>query len=157
MLQPSVAAAGLRLWGLQYLRGGKLPTLRVFIDAPGADEHVSVDDCERVSREISVLLDVEEVIPGDYTLEVSSPGMDRQLFHAAQYAEMIGEVLDVRLNYAFEGRKKFVGLLVGVEQDEAVLQIDQEEFVLPIELIQRARVVPQFDGIERGGQREASK
>ena len=91
------------------------------------------------------MLDIDEVFTQSYTLEVSSPGMDRILFKVSQFEANVGEVVDVRLNYPFDGRKHFVGRLAGVEDDQAVVQIDDDEFVLPIENVQRARVVPQFD------------
>jgi ribosome maturation factor RimP len=148
LLAPVIAGLGCELWGLEFMSQGARSRLRVFIDRP---EGVTVDDCERVSREVSDLLDVEDVITSAYTLEVSSPGMDRVLFKPAQYAANVGAVVDVRLNFPFEGRKHIVGLLVGVQDDEAIvrpLENDPdagEEFVLPLENIQRARLVPQFD------------
>jgi len=160
LIEPAVVALGCRVWGINYLSQGKHSVLRVFIEkdaeqqldaaeppqtAPETQAGISIDDCERVSRQVSELLDVEETINGEYTLEVSSPGLDRQLFHPEQYTRMVGEMLDVRLSFPFDGRKKFVGQLVGVEDNEAVIQLDGEEFLLPIETIQKAQVVPTFD------------
>ncbi len=156
LIEPAVAALGCRVWGINYLSQGKHSILRIYIEkAAGAIEKaaattetqagISIEDCERVSRQVSELLDVEEAINGEYTLEVSSPGLDRQLFRPEQYARVLGEKLDVRLSFPFDGRKKFVGQLVGVEDNEAVIQIDGEEFLLPIETIQKAQVVPTFD------------
>lgn len=170
LIEPAVAALGCRVWGINYLSQGKHSILRIYIEKNAIDNNVvdldssqtdspkemtpaasetqagiSIDDCERVSRQVSELLDVEETINGEYTLEVSSPGLDRQLFRPEQYARVLGEVLDVRLSFPFDGRKKFVGQLVGVEDNEAVIQIDGEEFLLPIETIQKAQVVPTFD------------
>jgi ribosome maturation factor RimP len=148
LLAPAVAALGCELWGLEYMSQGRRSRLRVYIDRA---EGVTVDDCERVSREVSDLLDVEDLIPAAYTLEVSSPGMDRILFRREQYAANLGAVIDVRLNFPFEGRKHIVGVLAGLEADEAVVRpladdpAAGEEFVLPLENIQRARLVPQFD------------
>ncbi len=163
LIEPTVVALGCRVWGINYLSQGKHSVLRVYIEkdlekesnacaveaAPETQAGISIDDCERVSRQVSELLDVEEAINGEYTLEVSSPGLDRQLFHPEQYTRMVGEMLDVRLSFPFDGRKKFVGQLVGVEDNEAVIQIDGEEFLLPIETIQKAQVVPTFDESDR--------
>ena len=91
------------------------------------------------------MLDVEEIIPSAYILEVSSPGIDRLLFKSEQYAAHVGERLDVRLNFPFEGRKKIVGTLAGLEKNTVVLQVDEDEYLLPLENVQKARLVPMFD------------
>lgn len=142
LLAPTVEALGSRIWGVEFLSQGKYSKLRLYIDR---DEGVSVDDCAEVSRHVSDILDVEELINGAYTLEVSSPGMDRILFKEEQFTDSVGEQVDVRLNFPFEGRKKFVGVLAGVQDHMAVVQIDEDEYLLPLENIQRARVVPVFD------------
>ena len=108
-------------------------------------EGVSVDLCAEASRHVSDLLDVEEIMPEAYTLEVSSPGMDRLLFKPDQYLAHVGEKLDVRLSYPYEGRKKIVGLLAGIEDDSVILQLDSDEYLLPLENVQKARIVPVFD------------
>ena len=142
LLQVTVEAAGCAIWGVEYQAGGKRSRLRVYIDKPGG---VSISDCERVSHDMGDVLDLEGLIGGSYDLEVSSPGLDRILFNADQYAGHVGDTVDVRLNFPFEGRKRFVGLLAGVEDGQALVQIDDEEFVLPMENVQRARVIPAFD------------
>ena len=106
---------------------------------------IGIEDCERVSRQLSAVLDVEDPIAGDYTLEVSSPGMDRPLYTLAHYQRFVGNQIALTLRMAFEGRRKFAGLLKGVEGDEVVIQVEQEEFLFPIESIEKANVVPQFD------------
>jgi ribosome maturation factor RimP len=142
LIAPSVNALGLRVWGIEYLAQGKRSLLRVYIDA---DAGVTIDDCERVSKQVSDLLDVEDVLAASYTLEVSSPGMDRLLFKPEQYAESIGETVDIRLNYPFEGRRRFVGSLTSLENDELVVQVEDSEYLIPLSNVQRARIVPQFE------------
>jgi ribosome maturation factor RimP len=162
LLTPTVEALGCEVWGLEYLSQGRRAKLRIYIERP---EGVTVEDCERVSREVSDLLDVEDVIPAAYTLEVSSPGMDRILFKEAHYQANVGATVDVRLNFPFEGRKHIVGVLAGCENGEAIVRPldagvrppgaegcaedaeggDGGEYLLPLENIQRARLVPQFD------------
>jgi ribosome maturation factor RimP len=142
LLTPTVAALGLRVWGIEYLGQGKHSMLRIYIDR---DEGVTIDDCEAVSKQVSELLDVEEVLTSSYTLEVSSPGMDRVLFKPEQYAESIGETVDVRLNYPFEGRRRVVGALTGLENDEVVVQVEDSEYLIPLSNVQRARIVPRFE------------
>jgi ribosome maturation factor RimP len=142
LLTPTVAALGLRVWGIEYLGQGKRSMLRIYIDR---DEGVTIDDCEAVSKQVSELLDVEEVLTSAYTLEVSSPGMDRVLFKPEQYAESIGETVDVRLNYPFEGRRRVIGALTGLENDEMVVQVEDSEYQIPLSNVQRARIVPRFE------------
>ncbi len=148
LLTPTVQALGCELWGVELMSQGRHSRLRVYIERP--PDGVTVDDCERVSREVSDLLDVEDLMPESYTLEVSSPGMDRILFKADQYQANVGAVIDVRLNFPLDGRKHIVGVLAGLEDGEVVVRprdaaADEEEFVLPLENIHRARLVPQFD------------
>jgi ribosome maturation factor RimP len=145
LLKPVVEGLDCELWGLEYLSQGRRSRLRVFIER---QEGVSVEDCERVSRGISDLLDVEDVVPDTYTLEVSSPGLDRILFKPAHYEANIGAVVDVRLNFPLEGTKRIVGVLTALEGDEVVVrsqEVEDEEYLLPLVNIHRARLVPQFD------------
>ncbi len=143
LLAPTVARLGCVIWGVELLSHGRHSKLRLFIDNP--EGGVSIDDCARVSRQVSDVLDVEDTFPQSYTLEVSSPGMDRILFNAEQFVASIGETVDVRLNFPLEGQKRIVGLLAGVENDEAIVRVKEEEYLLPLENVQRARIVPQFD------------
>jgi ribosome maturation factor RimP len=142
LLRMTVEGMGCEIWGVEFLSQGRHSKLRLYIDKAGG---VSVGDCEKVSRQVSDVLDVENMFTKGYTLEVSSPGMDRILFNAEQYESNVGETVDVRLNFPLEGKKRVVGLLAGVENAEAIVQADGEEYVLPLENVQRARIVPQFD------------
>ncbi len=142
LLSPTVAAMGLRMWGIEYLGHGKHAVLRVYIDR---DEGVTIDDCEQVSKQVSELLDVEGTLTASYTLEVSSPGMDRLLFKPEQYAESIGETVDVRLNYPFEGRRRVIGSLAGLTDEEVVIQFEDSEYLIPLSNVARARIVPRFE------------
>ncbi|SMF00766.1 ribosome maturation factor RimP [Alteromonadaceae bacterium Bs31] len=142
LLAPVVQSLDCELWGLEYFAQGKKSMLRIYIDKK--PDGVLVEDCERVSRQVSSVLDVEDPIAGEYTLEVSSPGMDRPLYKLEHYRDYIGEKVSVKLRIAFEGRKKFSGLLKGIENDEIVLEVDKEEYLLPFELIDKASVVPRF-------------
>jgi ribosome maturation factor RimP len=126
---------------VEYLTHGRQVTLRVYIDSPNG---ISVDDCAAVSRQVSAVLDVEDPISSDYTLEVSSPGMDRPLFTLDQYRLYAGAQAKLRLRAPFEGRRNFSGRLSGVEGDEVILVVGEEEYLLPIELIDKAHIVPQF-------------
>lgn len=142
LLEPVVESLGCELWGLEYLAQGKKSLLRIFIDKK--PDGVVLEDCEAVSRQVSSVLDVEDPINGEYTLEVSSPGMDRPLYKLEHYQEFAGHKVALRLRVNFEGRRKFSGLLKGVEDDEVVLEVDGEEYLLPFELIDKANIVPTF-------------
>ena len=142
LITPTVEALDAQVWGVEDLRQGKNSVLRIYVER---EDGVSVDLCADVSRHVSDLLDVEEILPEAYTLEVSSPGMDRLLFKSAHYVSHIGERVDVRLNYPFEGRKKIIGLLAGLEDNSVVVQVDGDEYLLPLENVQKARIVPVFD------------
>ncbi len=130
------------IWGVELLSHGRHSKLRLFIDNP---QGVSIDDCERISRQVSDVLDVEGTFGQSYTLEVSSPGMDRILFKADQFDANVGQTIDVRLNFPLEGKKRIVGLLSGVENGEVIVRIEDEEYLLPLKNVQRARIVPRFD------------
>ena len=139
MLGSTVMALGYELWGVEHIAQGRHSVVRVYIDSPGG---ITVDDCTTVSQQVSSVLDVEDPITGEYTLEVSSPGMDRLLFKIAQYAGYIGEMVELRLRSAFEGRRKYRGILKGIEGEDVVIQIDDQEFLLPYGAIEKARVQP---------------
>ncbi len=141
MIAPVVDSLACELWGLEYMGGGRDKTLRIYIDKK---EGVGVEDCEAVSRQVSAILDVEDPIAGEYTLEVSSPGLERPLYTLAQYTAYVGEQIAVKLRVPFDGRRKFKGRLSGIENEDIVLVVDDHEFLLPIDAIEKANVVPQF-------------
>ena len=104
-----------------------------------------MDDCAQVSRQLSAVFDVEDPIKGQYTLEVSSPGMDRRLFTREQFAAFEGSNVKLSLRRPFEGRKRFKGLICGFEDDDLVVRSGDEEYLFPFEDIERANLVPSFD------------
>ncbi len=143
MFEPAIKALDLELWGLEFHSQGKRSMLRVYIEGPNG---VNVDDCARVSRQLSALLDVEDPIASEYTLEVSSPGVERPLFTLEQYPAFIGEMLNLKLSQPFEGKRKFKGQLVAIEaeEQEVVIREGDEELVFPFEVIEKANLVYQF-------------
>ena len=142
MLEPGVRALGFELVEVEYTgAGGGQNVLRVFIDSP---KGITVDDCARVSRQVSAILDVEDPIAEAYVLEVSSPGLDRPLTKREDFERYAGETVKVRMNEAVQGRRNFKGTLVGLEGDAVVVVVDNERFILPIARIERARLVPQW-------------
>lgn len=141
LLAPVVESMGFVFWGLEYNSQGRHSTLCVYIDH---ENGINVDHCAQVSRQLSSVLDVEDPITQEYTLEVSSPGMDRPLFSLEQFQQYINEWVEVKLRMAFEGRRKFKGPLIGVEDQDIVVQVDQHEYLLPFDMIEKAHVIPQF-------------
>ncbi|MFK7828544.1 MAG: ribosome maturation factor RimP [Congregibacter sp.] len=137
LLEPTVEAMDFVLWGLELLKQGKHSLLRVYIES---ENGVQVDDCARVSRQVGALLDVEEAVSGEYVLEVSSPGVDRRLFRLEQFSAYLGEELEVKLRRPFEGRRKFKGILRGVEDADIVLLVDDHEYLLPFGDVDRAQL-----------------
>ncbi|OEC42475.1 ribosome maturation factor RimP [Pseudomonas sp. 1D4] len=142
LLAPVVEALGYQCWGIEFLSQGRHSLLRVYIDH---ENGILIDDCEKVSRQISGVLDVEDPISSEYTLEVSSPGMDRPLFKLEQFAAHAGELVKIKLRSPYEGRRNFQGLLRGVEEQDVVVLVEDHEYLLPIDLIDKANIIPRFD------------
>lgn len=138
MLAPAVAATGFELWGVELFQQGRHSVLRLYIDGP---EGVGVDDCAAVSHQASGVLDVEDPIAGEYTLEVSSPGWDRPLFTLAQYARFIGSPVAVRLASPLNGRRKYKGTVLQVTEDAVDLQVEAEVVQIPFAVIDKGNVV----------------
>lgn len=143
LIRPVVEGLGYEFWGMEYLAQGKESVLRIYIETD-LESGIGVEDCAKVSRQVSAILDVEDPITGEYSLEVSSPGLDRPLFELSHYLQYVGALITLRLRVPFDGRRKFKGVLVAIEDGDVVLRVDQEEYLLPIELIEKANVVPQF-------------
>ena len=140
LLEPVVEDLGYELIWVQLAGGEGSQIVRVFIDhADGID----VDDCAKVSREISGVMDVEDPIPGNYTLEVSSPGLDRPLVKPAHFEQFAGQQIKLR-TYApsLEGRRRYTGLLKGLAGDEVEIEVDGELHAVPLDNIEIARLVP---------------
>lgn len=142
LVAPVVESMGFVFWGLEFLGQGRHSRLRIFIDHA---DGINVEQCAQVSRQVSSVMDVEDPISQEYTLEVSSPGMDRPLFELEQFIEYQGHVVQIRLHSPFEGKRKYKGLIKAVEEHDVVIEADGYEFLLPIEMIDKANVVPQFD------------
>ena len=139
LIEPVVVGLGYQLWGIEKVQQGRRVTLKIYIDA---NDGVTIEDCAKVSRQVSGLLDVEDPISGDYLLEVSSPGIDRRLFKPEHFDLCKGEKIQVTLRQAFEGQRKWKGVLCGLDEGDAVLRVDDtQEIVLPLASIERARVL----------------
>lgn len=141
LVEPTVTSLGYELIGVEYFPKGKESLLRIYIDAPSG---VTVDDCERVSRQISALLDVEEPMASAYTLEISSPGLNRPLFTRDHFVRFAGKEASVTLRAPLNGRRRFKGVLKGVRDHCVVVLVEGKELELPLEAINKARLVPEL-------------
>ena len=142
LLEPTVEGLGYELADLEVRLGGKGGLIRVFIDKP---DGIGLDDCEKVSLAVSALLDVEDPVPGNYDLEVSSPGLDRKLTKPEHFQRFAGETVKVQTRFPIEGRRRFRGTLVSSDDENIVVEVDGESHSLPLKTIDTARLVPVVD------------
>ena len=137
------------------LGGSKTSELRMFIDAPGG---ITVDDCERVSRQVSDVLDVEGMVEGEYTLEVSSPGLDRPLVKQEHFEQAQGKDVSIRMQGLHLGRRSFRGSLLEVRSDAVLVEVDGGLYELLYSEMQRANLVSDIDfGAMSRGRKERKK
>lgn len=142
ILATAVDTMGYELVGMEFhpRRGNSL--LRIYIDS---ETGITVDDCQRVSHQVSGVLDVEDPIVGQYTLEISSPGLDRPLFDAAHFERFVGSEVRIQLRELLDGRRKLIGRLLGMRDGDVVI-VDSEtrEWRIPLGQIEKARLVPEL-------------
>jgi len=141
LLEPIVIGLGYEWVGTEYLPQGKHSLLRIYIDH---QDGINVDDCAKVSHQVSGVLDVEEPIKGHYVLEVSSPGMDRPLFSREQFEQFVGAEVSIRLGMPMDDRRNFKGIIKTVESDEIVVEDSGVEYRLSLDWIESARLVPKI-------------
>jgi len=139
LIEQAVVAFGHELLGVQWLRQGSNSLLRVYIDN---QQGIGVDDCADVSTQVSGVLDVEDPVKGHYTLEVSSPGLDRPLFTAAHFEQFAGQPVSVSLSRPFQGRRKVKGELAAVEGSSIRVLDEEDEWLIPLDMIRQARLIP---------------
>ena len=140
LLEPTVERLGYELADLEVRLGGKGGMVRIFIDKP---DGIDLDDWEKVSLAVSALLDVEDPVPGNYNLEVSSPGLDRKLTKSEHFQRFEGETVKVQMRFPIEGRRRFRGTLVSSDDENIVVEVDGESHSLPLKTIDTARLVPE--------------
>ena len=141
LLEPTVERLGYELADLEVRLGSKGGLVRIFIDKP---DGIDLDDCEKVSQAVSALLDVEDPVPGNYNLEVSSPGLDRKLTKVEHFQRFEGETVKVQMRFPIEGRRRFRGTLVSSDDENIVVEVDGESHSLPLKTIDTARLVPEM-------------
>lgn len=142
IVEPVIEGLGYELWHLELEGAGSNRVLRLYIDGP---EGIDLEDCEAVSQEASAALDVADPLPGQFRLEVSSPGLDRPLVTEDHFRRFVGQAAKVRLYAPVDGQRRFVGVIRGIDDDELRLDCDGEEVKLPRSAIAKARLVPEFD------------
>ncbi len=142
LLEPVVEAMGFELLGIEQGQQGGTEVVRVYIDQEAG---IRVEDCERVSGQVSALMDVEDPVKGQYTLEVSSPGLDRPIFSLAQFARHAGAEAKVKLRQHLSGRRRLRGVIEEVGNNEIVMQVEGERFEVDADLIEHAHLIPQYD------------
>jgi len=141
LLTPTIEGMGFMLWGIEYLPQGKHSLLRIYIDH---EDGINIDHCEAVSRQVSGILDVEDIVSGHYSLEVSSPGIDRMLFFPKQYHHYCGDNIAVRVHTPVNGQRKFKGKLLSVTEEGIELEFSGRTANIPFDNIDKANVIPNF-------------
>ena len=141
MATPVLDGMGIELVDIVYIKEGGGWFLRIFIDKPGG---VGLEDCRRVSEQIDPLLDQHNPIPHSYTLEVSSPGLERPLKKPAHYERFTGGKIRLHTFFPVEGRRKFKGVLVASDNHSVTLETEDGRVVIPMEQVASARLAAEF-------------
>jgi len=140
LLRPAVEGLDYELVGIEHLPMGKHTVLRIYIDSPNG---ITVKDCSDVSHQVSGVLEVEEPIKGQFTLEVSSPGIDRPLFNFEQFKKFVGSKVKLKLYHAIDGKRKITGVIESIEGDDINVKDAESEqtFQLQIDDIDKANII----------------
>lgn len=153
LIHTTVTGLGYELWGFEYRPYAESALLRIFIDSPNG---ITVDDCGKVSNQLGAALDVEDLIPVAYVLEVSSPGVDRVLFTPEQYQRYIGEKLKVRTQLPVQARRNFVGVLCEATAEAITLELEDGSCEIPYAVIDRGRLVYEMKTTPKKGKRSGA-
>ena len=145
LVEPVVTGQGYELVDVEFKNELGAWILRVYIDKPGAEGGVGLDDCASVSRELSAVLDVDDVIPGHYSLEVSSPGLNRPLKKEADFARFVGKKAKIRTRHPVgESRRNFSGTLVSVAGGKVKIDVGDQVCEVPVDDVEKANLVYEF-------------
>lgn len=150
LFEPVVTSLGYEFVGCELFHFDRTKKFRIFIDTPNG---VDVDDCEKVSRQVSSILDVEDPIPGNYRLEVSSPGLDRPLFELKHFEQFVGEKVKLKTYEFIDERKNFTGKITSVEGQIIVITLvdDGQKVEIDFNNISRANIMPDYEAIAKEG------
>jgi len=138
LIELPIESLGYELVGIEYIKNGTNTVLRIYIDA---EQGIGIEDCERVSHQVSGILEVEDPISSAYSLEVSSPGFDRPLFKARDFERFAGSEVKISMKLPVQGRRNFKGILQGFDDGEILIVVDGEEYGLPLTKLAKARLV----------------
>jgi len=141
LLEPIVEGLGYECVGIEYNPHPKNGLLRIYIDS---EKGIFLDDCTKVSHQISGVLDVEDPIQGEYNLEVSSPGADRPFFKLEQFKRFIDSTVTITLFSPINKRRKITGRIKQVEGDTIFIEDDEQTYPIPFKAMSKARLVPEF-------------
>ena len=141
LIRPEVEGLGCTMWGLTSPTQGQKRIIRIYIEGEGG---ATIDKCAQISRQVGLMLEVEDIIPGAFTLEVSSPGLDRRFFSTKQMRDYMGRKMTAKSYEAIEGRRKFTGELKEVGEDNFTLDIDNEDVTLHWMDLKEVRLVHEF-------------
>ena len=138
LIEAPIESLGYEVVGVEYIKGRGESTLRIYIDA---DQGISIEDCERVSHQVSGILEVEDPISSAYHLEISSPGFDRPLFKAKDFERFAGSAVKLSMKLPVQGRRNFTGVLQGISDGDILVEVDGEVYALPMTKLAKARLV----------------
>ncbi|TPQ26466.1 ribosome maturation factor RimP [Methylomonas sp. EFPC3] len=147
LIEPIVEGLGYECVGIEYNPHPSHGMLRVYIDN---EQGILLDDCTKVSHQLSGMLDVEDPIPGEYQLEVSSPGADRPFFKLSQFQRFIGSKVNISLFKPIDKRRKLTGEIKSVDGETVVIQEGEKLFSVPFQAMSKARLAPDYD-FNKGG------
>ena len=145
LIGPVITNMGYEMLGVEILPQGHSKLLRIYIDK---ESGISITDCERVSQSVVGVMDVDDPIQGSYTLEVSSPGLDRPVFTLEQFNKYLGCKVHVKISGKFEGRRKIVGVIEGIKDVNIVIKEEDETFCVPAALIDHAHLIPEINKVK---------
>lgn len=138
LIETSIVSLGYELAGVEYLSKGRDSILRVYIDST---EGIGIEDCERVSHQVSGILEVEDPITTAYTLEVSSPGFDRPLFKLVDFERFVDQEAKISMKLPVDGRRNFRGIIQGIDGEQILILVDGEIYALPYKKLANARLI----------------
>jgi ribosome maturation factor RimP len=141
LIEPIVEGLGYECVGIEYNPHPQHGMLRIYIDS---EQGILLDDCSKVSHQLSGVLDVEDPIQGNYHLEISSPGEDRPFFKLSQFERFAGSTVTVNLFSAIDKRKKITGQIQAVEGEDVLLKEGEQVFRIPFPVMSKARLVPEY-------------
>ena len=138
LIEAPIESLGYELLGVEYIKNGRDTVLRIYIDS---SQGISIEDCERVSHQVSGVLEVEDPISTAYSLEVSSPGFDRPLFKEKDFVRFAGAEAKISMKLPVQGRRNFKGMLEGFSDGNILIEVDGEVYELPLTKLAKARLV----------------